>query len=215
MADFNLAYKISRNNEGGYANDPRDTGGETYKGVSRVNNPKWSGWTIIDAYKKKYGPIKNNFVIPDSKLDQLVKDLFRSNYWNPLKADNIQSQDIANIMFDFALTSGTTRSAINVQRAAGVTADGIIGSDSLKAINRAKAKDLGNKLLKENLDYYTYLAKEHPQKEKYSWAYQSWVNRIKQFQSFIDKLPGGAAGGAGMLIGFAALFFLGRKLLKN
>jgi lysozyme family protein len=214
MADFNLAYSFSRNNEGGYANDSRDTGGETYKGVSRVHNPKWAGWAIIDAYKKKNGPIKNNFVIPDPKLDQLVKDLFRANYWNPIKGDLINNQEIAKIMFDFALTSGPNRAAINAQRAAGVTADGIIGSDSLKAINRANPKDLGSKILKENLDYYTYLAKEHPKKENYAWAYDSWVSRIKKLQGFIDKLPGGAAGGAGMLIGMAALFFLGRKLIR-
>ena len=37
--------------EGGYANDPNDSGGETFRGVSRRNWPKWPGWPLIDRAK--------------------------------------------------------------------------------------------------------------------------------------------------------------------
>lgn len=53
MADFDKAYFRTCKFEGGYANDKNDSGGETYKGISRVHNPKWGGWKIIDSYKKK------------------------------------------------------------------------------------------------------------------------------------------------------------------
>jgi lysozyme family protein len=33
-------------NEGYYVNDKDDSGGETYRGISRVNFPKWAGWAI-------------------------------------------------------------------------------------------------------------------------------------------------------------------------
>ena len=214
MASFNIAYKISRNNEGGYANDPRDEGGETYKGVSRNANPRWAGWKIVDAYKAKHGAIKRNFVIPDPKLDQLVLDLFKANYWNKIKGDSINSQNIANIMFDFALTSNYDKSAINAQRSVGVTADGIIGSDSLKAINKADEKTLAAEILKRNLDYYTGLA-TGKNKEKYEWAFESWKKRISYFTSIVDKIPGGTAGaGVGVLLLGVGLFFLARKAFK-
>ena len=41
---LNLIYK----SEGGYANMEGDSGGETYKGISRKWFPKWEGLKIID-----------------------------------------------------------------------------------------------------------------------------------------------------------------------
>lgn len=35
MAIFNSAFKITMGNEGGYANNPDDSGGETYAGIAR------------------------------------------------------------------------------------------------------------------------------------------------------------------------------------
>ncbi|MBC7912857.1 MAG: hypothetical protein H7Y07_01930, partial [Pyrinomonadaceae bacterium] len=54
MANFDLAYKITMHNEGGYANDPQDNGGETWKGVARNFCPKWAGWVIVDRIKASY-----------------------------------------------------------------------------------------------------------------------------------------------------------------
>ena len=48
MADFNQAFDITMGHEGGYANNKLDTGGETYRGVSRNNWPDWEGWRLID-----------------------------------------------------------------------------------------------------------------------------------------------------------------------
>ena len=36
---YDKAFKEVAAIEGGYVNDPQDTGGETYKGISRVNHP--------------------------------------------------------------------------------------------------------------------------------------------------------------------------------
>jgi lysozyme family protein len=55
MADFKQAHSIVMNNEGGYANDPSDRGGETYKGISRNNFPNWKGWKLIDLHKLHVG----------------------------------------------------------------------------------------------------------------------------------------------------------------
>ena len=52
MATFEDAYKKVVKVEGSYVCDSDDSGGETYKGISRRYNPKWEGWPIIDNYKK-------------------------------------------------------------------------------------------------------------------------------------------------------------------
>ena len=53
MSYFLDAYSITLQHEGGYGNDPDDVGGETYKGISRVYNPSWKGWGLIDDYKSE------------------------------------------------------------------------------------------------------------------------------------------------------------------
>ncbi len=53
MADFKTAIEATLKAEGGYVNDPDDPGGETYKGIARNRNSKWSGWTHIDLLKNK------------------------------------------------------------------------------------------------------------------------------------------------------------------
>lgn len=108
MANFEEAYLRTCKFEGGYANNPADTGGETYKGISRKNNPKWEGWSIIDSYKKKSNFPKN--LDSDTKLQELVKSCYRENYWNPVKGDNIRNQKVANDMYDMAVNAGVATS---------------------------------------------------------------------------------------------------------
>ena len=38
MANFDIAYRRTSRFEGGYVNDPKDAGGETYNGISRTAN---------------------------------------------------------------------------------------------------------------------------------------------------------------------------------
>ena len=51
MADFLISFKKTNINEGGFVDDPSDSGGMTYAGVSRKWFPNWEGWKIVDAHK--------------------------------------------------------------------------------------------------------------------------------------------------------------------
>src|ERR1035441_4044145 len=51
VADFNAAHQQVMGNEGGYANNPADAGGETYKGIARKFWPQWCGWKYVDGVK--------------------------------------------------------------------------------------------------------------------------------------------------------------------
>ncbi len=51
--DFQKALAHTLEFEGGYANDPADSGGETFRGISRRNWPQWEGWPLIDQAKVK------------------------------------------------------------------------------------------------------------------------------------------------------------------
>ncbi|WP_313579831.1 glycosyl hydrolase 108 family protein [Chishuiella sp.] len=144
MANFNNAYKRTSVNEGGYADVKGDNGGETYKGIARNFHKTWEGWKIIDAYKKKNGPIKYGLIIKDSNLDELVKKFYKSKFWNVLDADSIESQSIADTLYDFGVNSGQSRSIKQIQKALGVSETGKVTDNLLQLINNPLNKLLEN-----------------------------------------------------------------------
>lgn len=84
--------------EGGYANDPNDSGGPTNHGVTL-------------AVWQKHGYDKNG----DGKIDaedvklitqQEAIDIAKKIFWNPLKLDDINSQLLANLVFQISWGSG-------------------------------------------------------------------------------------------------------------
>ena len=51
MSQFLSALAFTLSEEGGYANVAGDTGGETYRGISRNNFSSWEGWPVIDSMR--------------------------------------------------------------------------------------------------------------------------------------------------------------------
>jgi hypothetical protein len=110
MAQFEPAFQRTLGNEGGYVDDPDDPGGETYKGVARNYNKSWPGWPIVDAYKQAHGitaratvqqaRMLSDVLARDMSVHAHVTGLYRTEYWNRLMGDSIQSQAIANELFD-------------------------------------------------------------------------------------------------------------------
>lgn len=107
MADFDIEFDKVILAEGGYVNDPNDAGGETYLGISRKNNPKWKGWSIIDSIKKTYGTKNiNTRLKKQTTLLNYAKDLYKEKYWNCMFLDEIPNQDIAHQLFDTGVNCG-------------------------------------------------------------------------------------------------------------
>lgn len=124
MATFNDAYDKLLINEGGYVDDPDDAGGETYKGISRKNNPTWGGWKIIDNLKRTNPNGFKKALDKNKTLQTKVRDLYKLKYWNIFELDDIPSQDIAEQMFDAAVNCGVQRAIIFAQCVLGMSATG-------------------------------------------------------------------------------------------
>lgn len=133
MASFSKEFYKLILVEGGYVNDPDDSGGETFLGISRKHNPNWKGWEIIDKEKKSgvctrklKKRLKENLYLID-----YAKQLYKSLYWDCFELDDIPNQDIAHQMFDTCVNCGK-KTAINIaQHICGMTANGK-WSDELK-----------------------------------------------------------------------------------
>lgn len=175
MADFSIAYnKFIKPAEGGYANVQGDKGGETYAGISRVFHPTWTGWEFIDTYKKQNGAIPNNKTFP-SLADQV--EGFYMDMWSTVKLSQVKNQDVANIIFDFYVNSEKT-AIKKVQTLLGIPADGIVGPQTIAAINGKNADVLYNDLKILRKQFYESIVQRDPTQSKFLTG---WLNRLAMF----------------------------------
>ena len=141
MASFALAIDFVLAHEGGYSNKASDPGGETNFGITKRDFP--------------------NEDIAGMTRERAVT-LYREHYWRwGYKA--LQSQDVANKVFDMAVNAGHRRSHKLLQRAlnaAGHTLaeDGAFGPDTLAACNDTSEVLLLPLIRLEAVSFYTELA---------------------------------------------------------
>ena len=142
MATFSISFNKTMKFEGGYANNPNDNGGETYKGISRKNFPDWQGWAIVDKYKQSIHSSKdlNATLKGNVQIQAMVSTFYRVNFWNPIKGDGITYQTHADNMFDFAVNSGVSRAVKYAQRVVNAREDGVMGQVTLGAMATMAAK---------------------------------------------------------------------------
>lgn len=150
MSQFLLAHRKTVANEGGYANNVADKGGETYRGIARAFWPKWQGWQGIDAAKKRllppppYGTREyrnwvahlNDQLASAPLLQKYVDEFYKANFWDAYRMGEIENQEVVDWIYDHAVNAGA-RGVKWAQEAAGVKSDGVVGPATLKAINGA------------------------------------------------------------------------------
>ncbi len=110
MTDFDAAFDATMGHEGGYANDPSDFGGETYRGIARRFHPGWPGWGTIDNIKARSGigltvELERHF----DGLDPLVRDFYRLEFWLKVGGPELGSQAVADELFDTGVNMGPGR----------------------------------------------------------------------------------------------------------
>lgn len=172
MANFENAFQLMIAHEGGYGNDPDDPGGETYKGVARKIFSKWDGWVKIDLLKRQSGFPAN--LDRDPELQQSVEDFYRVNFWDKMNADQIENQEVASSIFDFGVNGGVGTSAALAQLVVGVKSDGVIGPDSLSAINAFDPDHFLASFTVAKIARYVNIVKKRPTSRKYFYG---WVIR--------------------------------------
>jgi len=156
MADFNQAISKTLAHEGGntFTDDANDHGGATKYGISQ------------NAY-------------PDLDIRNLTeiqaKEIYQRDYWNRVRGDDIQSQAVAENIFDACVNMGVSGGSKLVQSALGIEpADGIIGSQSLQVINSADEELFLAKFALAKMRRYAELCTADGSQKKYLLG---WLNR--------------------------------------
>ena len=182
MADFKLFWPLLFENEGYYANDPEDSGGETWRGISRNNFPAWNGWPIVDSYKTngKFPSIKaaNALLKQNKALEEKVISFYKSSQWDVIHGDSIKNQSIANFLADWGVNAGMSVPVKHAQQILDLVVDGKVGSRTLAAINGANGDDLFNKLQADRKQFYLDVVKAHPENKKFL---SNWLSRNASF----------------------------------
>jgi lysozyme family protein len=146
MANIDILLPFILKWEGGFVNDPADAGGATNKGVTIAT------WRNVgyDKDGDKDIDVKDLKLLTDLDVKNWV---LKPHYWDRWKADQIQSQKVANILVDWVWGSGKNGIVIP-QRLLGVKADGIVGNKTLSAVNFADPDQLFEAIFQARVDFF-------------------------------------------------------------
>ena len=165
MANYLETIPLIKKWEGGYVDYPNDNGGCTMQGVT------------IATFRHYYGEKKTC-----SDLKRITEEqwgyIFKNGYWDVCKADEINNQSIANIIVDWAWMSGPRIVAKKIQEILKVPADGIIGKQTLAALNSADQKKLFESIYKAREVFYENICEKKPSQRVFL---KGWLNRLKDY----------------------------------
>ncbi|PSG90875.1 glycoside hydrolase family 108 protein [Aurantibacter aestuarii] len=181
MANFNRFISIVLRLEGGYQNLTADTGNYnslgqnvgTNKGISAKVYETWLG----------YPPS-----VSDMKAitDQIAISIYKANYWDKIKGDQINNEEVATIIADHAVNAGVysagkiTQQTLNERFNLRLSVDGIIGNQTVSAINSVNQYKLFDGILSNRERFYKNL--NQPK------FLQGWLNRLKPFYEDLINL---------------------------
>ncbi|WP_144394092.1 glycoside hydrolase family 108 protein [Pleionea sediminis] len=164
MALFDICYEKTILNEGGYKlhKVPFDRGGLTYAGISQKYHPDWRGWEYVTSEHNQ------------THLMPLVKEFYQNKFWNVIKGDYIDSQEMADTIYDFAVNAGC-RTAIKLsQIVVGCTPDGIVGPNTLNALNSFHPEIFLSNYALAKVQRYMEICKRDTTQSKFLLG---WLNR--------------------------------------
>lgn len=159
---FNKAFNNSLAHEGGFVNDPADSGGATKYGITLKTYREKHPEATIDAIK--------NLTVKDAE------DFYFKEFWLRYGYDRITIEDLAVKIFDAAINMGAQQAHICLQRALNcvgfkLVEDGHIGEQTLNALNHGGNPEWQFAILcayrSELAGFYRLLAEKKSQNKKF------------------------------------------------
>lgn len=151
MANFDLAVNKTLKFEGGYTNNPNDSGKATNYGITIG---------VMQGFGLDYD-LDHDGDVDDTDVKLLTvaqaKDIYKKLYWD---GDNINSQPIAEKHFDMSVNMGVVTANKYLQQACerrgipSIVCDGVLGPKSIAAINAIKDSELMTNLCRIQAEHY-------------------------------------------------------------
>lgn len=175
MASFSKSQRIVGLNEGGYQNDPRDSG-NYYQGILIGTN-----WGISAPVLASYlgrTPSKSDMVnLPRSTAEKI----FKINFWLKNKFDKLKNQSLATLIYDGAVNHGTNGMRFLVERALKTVKRPmsyyeVFTEKGIKHLNGINQRRLFDAVKKARLDKYRSSKQTH--------YINGWVKRVNRINYY-------------------------------
>jgi lysozyme family protein len=169
MNNFDKALAFTLKWEGGYegkSDDPTDRGGRTRAGITQLSFDSWCSGKSV--------PQRDVWTITPAEVQQI----YRAKYWDATKCDQLPDRlDIC--MFDAAVNHGCRKAVQFLQRASGVVDDGILGPQTMRAVDQDKSIDRMQYLLTgycmAREKFYSAIVHNDPKQVRFL---KGWLNRL-------------------------------------
>lgn len=117
------ALRLMFGHEGGYSNNKADPGGPTKYGITHRTLAAHRGVQSVTAAQVKALTLKE------------AEEIYRRSYWTQSGGD-LLPVGLDYAAFDYGVNSGPARAVKSLQKVVGVVQDGIVGGQTLAAIER-------------------------------------------------------------------------------
>jgi lysozyme family protein len=172
-SNFDTCLHAILREEGSNSDDPQDHGGRTSRGVTQRE---------YDAYRAKHGQQTADVW---QATDEEIKDIYYRQYWNPYCDELVSGVDL--IFFDCSVNAGRQQAVKDLQRALGITADGMFGLRTQQAVS--ECPDIP-RLIKDYAERRRAFYRALRQFPLYGRGWLARVDRIEsQSLALADKKP--------------------------
>ena len=182
MANFEIAFEkllgLEFSNKENALHHNAGEDGYTFMGIYQKYYPNSIIWRNLKAYKMIARDEKELSTLMFNNIENQnqVRKIYKNEYWDKARLDDIESQKIANNIFVFGVNAGIKKAIKIAQRLANTEDDGIVGAKTIEALNNMN-EDYFVKEYKERLrNYYRNLAINN---EKYQRYLHGWLNRVE------------------------------------
>jgi lysozyme family protein len=174
--DQALAFVLSHEGSS-YVDDPADPGGATKFGISLHELQALGHLAGLDIDINRDGHVDARDIAALTQDEAAL--IYREAYWDKWAYGRINDPSVAAKVFDLAVNMGPGQAHRMVQRAirsawVPTAEDGILGSQTLSAINAASPAALYAALKSEAAGFYRWLAATKPALGKFL---DGWLNR--------------------------------------
>jgi len=168
--NFESALAHVLKSEGGWSDNPADPGGATMKGIT---------FQVYKDWKRNPHLTKEDL---KAITDQEVSDLYNQLYWTKILGNDLPN-GVDYAVFDAAVNMGVGRASKLLQESVGVTADGVIGQGTMKAVYAANPQDILNKFSEEKTNFYQSL-------KTFQTFGKGWLNRVAEVKHIAQSMIG-------------------------
>lgn len=144
--------------EGGFVHDPNDKGGRTQYGISERSNPEaWKDGKVTEAE---------------------AREIYERKYLKGPGFDKVKDLQLRSQLVDFGVNSGPMIAIMKLQEILGVSVDGVIGPQTLGALELIHSEDVNTALAISRLKMIARIVQKNPSQLKFLVG---WVSRCCEF----------------------------------